>query len=116
MQLRLAKRVERLRQLKARFHKRLKSDETKKGVYHTCQARLTTPTLTISSSKNEHNKKDASMESACEHAFNVWSESKTPGVTMATTGCELTDAIFGAAHDANIVPEEFFQSLEEKEL
>ncbi len=31
---------------------------------------------------------------------------------MATTGCVLTDEIFGVAHRASIVPQEFFDKLE----
>lgn len=47
--------------------------------------------------------------------LNAWQESDVPGVLMASTGCELTDQIFAAANEADIVPEDFFQSLKKKD-
>lgn len=101
--------------LKSKPHKRLKSADPKSVTCRRCEAQLVAPTLPIPSSENKRDD-EGIMELAHEFTFNSWSESDIPGVTMATTGCELTDAIFGAAHDADIVPEEFFQSLEKKEL
>jgi len=46
---------------------------------------------------------------------NVHGEPSRPEYVLATTGCELTDAIFGAAIRADIVPNDFLNELEQKE-
>ncbi len=50
-------------------------------------------------------------------ALNSWAEQKTwPDAAVATTGCELTDEIFAAADLAGIVPQEFFDELDSKDI
>ena len=47
--------------------------------------------------------------------FNAFSEPEIPGVHLASTGCELSDAIFEAAGEAGIIPQEFFDELDSEE-
>ena len=49
--------------------------------------------------------------------LNSFSESQTSsGMITASTGCELTDAIFDAAHNADIVPQEFFDEMDREKV
>ena len=51
---------------------------------------------------------DRSMGYGAFNHLNSFSKSQTSsGTIMVSTGCELTDAIFDAAHNADIVPQEF---------
>ena len=60
---------------------------------------------------------DKQLERAAKDGiFNAFEEPEIPGVTVASTGCELTDAIFGAANAAGIVPQEFFDELDSEDI
>ena len=68
-------------------------------------------------SKSRFAAEQTALDRASGHgAFNAWADWKNPNVIPGTTGCELTDEIFAAADRADIIPSEFFDELERKNI